>query len=201
MEFLKSVFGDQALTYEQLVEKLKDNKEIKLANLATGQYVDKAKLDAKINELETANQTIKQLQETVKKFDGVDVEKLKKDVADWEQKYNSDIGKLKLDYALETALMANKARNTKAVKALLNLDNIKLDGDKLLGLDDQLEMLRKEADYLFDIEKPADDGDGGNSDNESSLRVKSGGSHGKGTPDYDKMSDEEYYSTIFKKDK
>lgn len=80
MDFLKSIFGDQALTYDQLAEKLKDNKDIKLANLATGQYVDKGKLDAKIIELDTANQTIKNLQDTVKKFDGVDVEKLKSDL-------------------------------------------------------------------------------------------------------------------------
>lgn len=200
MDFLKTIFGDKALTYTELEAALKDNKDIKLANLASGQYVDKAKLDGKISELNTANQTIKDLQDTVKKFDGVDPEKLKKDVSDWEQKYNNDIGKLKLDYALETALMASKAKNTKAVKALLNFDNIKLDNDKLLGLDDQLEKLKKEADYLFDVEESSngDDGDDGNN-NGSSLRLKSGGSHGKGNPDYDKMSDEEYYSTIFKK--
>ena len=200
MDFLKSIFGDQALTYDQLAEKLKDNKDIKIANLASGQYVDKAKLDSKINELNAANQTIKDLQDTVKKFDGVDVEKLKKDLADWEQKYNSDIGKLKLDYALETALIASKAKNTKAVKALLKLENIKLDGDKLLGLEDQLENLKKEADYLFDIEKSSD-GDDGDDGGDSSMRLKSGGSHGKSNPDYDKMSDEEYYEVIFNKKK
>jgi len=203
MEFLKSIFGDQALTYDQLAEKLKDNKDIKLANLASGQYVDKAKLDAKISELNAANQTIKELQDTVKKFDGVDIEKLKSDLAAAQQKYDADIGKLKLDFALETALMANKARNTKAVKALLNLDEIKLDGEKLLGLDTQLEKLKKEAEFLFDIEKAFDDkddgDDGGNDD--SSLRLKSGGSHGKSTSDYDKMSDEEYYKTVFSKKK
>ena len=115
MEFLKTIFGDKALTYAELEAALKDSKEIKLGNLATGQYVDKAKLEGKITELDTANQTIKDLQDTVKKFDGVDLEKLKKDVSDWEQKYNTDTAKLKLNYALETALMAGKAKNTKAV--------------------------------------------------------------------------------------
>ena len=198
MEFLKKIFEDKALTYAELEAALKDNKDIKLANLATGQYVDKAKFDGKITELSTANQTIKDLQETVKKFDGVDLEKLKKDVSDWEEKYNTDIGKLKLDYTLETALMAGKAKNTKAVKALLDLESIKLDGDKLLGLDDQLEKLKKEADYLFEVEKSDDDDDGEDSNN-SSVRLNSAGSHGRNNPDYDKMSDEEYYSTIFKK--
>ena len=41
MEKLKALFGTEALTWEQLEEKLKDNKEVKLANLAAGSYVDK----------------------------------------------------------------------------------------------------------------------------------------------------------------
>ena len=36
MEKLKALFGSEALTWEQLEAKLKDNKEIKLANLAGG---------------------------------------------------------------------------------------------------------------------------------------------------------------------
>ncbi len=79
MEFLKSVYGDKALTYASLKTR-QGNKDIKLANLASGLYVDKDKLDTKIKELSTANDTIKQLQDTVKKFDGVDVQKLKDDL-------------------------------------------------------------------------------------------------------------------------
>ena len=93
MEFLKSIFGDKALTYEELQTALKDNKEVKLVNLVDGKYVDKDKLDTKITELATANTTIQTLRDTVKKFDGVDVEKLKQDVTNWEQKYNSDISR------------------------------------------------------------------------------------------------------------
>lgn len=103
-------------------------------------------------ELNTASQTIKDLQDAVKKFDGVDVEKLKKDAADWEAKYNADTAKIKLDTALEMALITGKAKNTKAVKALLDASLIKLDGDKVLGLDEQLTKLKTDAAYLFDIE-------------------------------------------------
>jgi hypothetical protein len=115
---------------------------------------EKAKATAETAKVTTANQTIKDLQETVKKFDGVDLEKLKTDVATWETKYNTDLTKLKLENALETALVTGKAKNTKAVKALLDVDKIKLDGDKLLGLDDQLTALKKDAAYLFDAEAP-----------------------------------------------
>lgn len=107
---------------------------------------------AESEKLKTANGTITTLQDSIKKFDGVDIEKLKKDAVDWQTKYNDDLGKLKLEHALETALLAGKAKNTKAVKALLEIDKIKLDGDKLLGLDDQLEKLKKDNDYLFQQE-------------------------------------------------
>ena len=40
MDKLKALFGDKALTYAELEAALKDSKEIKLANLASGQYVD-----------------------------------------------------------------------------------------------------------------------------------------------------------------
>ncbi|HBE13823.1 MAG TPA: hypothetical protein DCY74_06600 [Clostridiales bacterium] len=56
--------------------------------------VDKAKLDGKVNELNTANTTINQLQDAVKKFDGADLQKLKNDVTNWETKYNADVSKL-----------------------------------------------------------------------------------------------------------
>ena len=74
MDFLKDVFGDKAITYSELEKALQNNKDVKLANLANGDYVDKGKYTAMENELIKANETIQQLQETVKKFDGVDVE-------------------------------------------------------------------------------------------------------------------------------
>lgn len=48
MEYLKPIFGDKTLTYAELEAALKDSKDVKLGNLASGQYVDKAKLDGKI---------------------------------------------------------------------------------------------------------------------------------------------------------
>ncbi|NLY77321.1 MAG: hypothetical protein GX080_04430 [Tissierellia bacterium] len=50
---------------------------------------------------------------------------------------------MKFDYALEKALTVAKARNIKAVKALLDLENLKLADDKILGLDEQLKKSKK----------------------------------------------------------
>ena len=104
--------------------------------------------------MEAANETIRQLQETVKKFDGVDAEKLKGDFEALQEKYNADTARLALDKALDIALLSSKAKDIRAVRSLLDGDKIKLDGDKLTGLDDQLEALKKSHDYMFESEKP-----------------------------------------------
>lgn len=157
MEKLKALFGSDALTFEQLEEKLKDNKEIKLANLASGNYVDKKKHEEKVStmqaELDTANQTITGLQDTVKKFDGVDVKKLQDDVKEWETKYNTDIEAAKVDSLLTNALHEAKAKNPQMLKKMLDMSVIKRDGDKLIGFAEQLDALKQSDAYAFDIEE------------------------------------------------
>lgn len=128
----------------------------------------KAAAAGKETELATANQTIQQLQEAVKKFDGVDVSALNKQIADLQTKYDTDIAAAKLGGALEAALLGAKSKNTKAVRALLNMDEVKLDGDKLLGLDAQLEKLKTDAAYLFEDAAP----------NKPGVKMDSGLPHG-----------------------
>lgn len=156
MDKLKELFGEDALTYAQLEEKLKDNKDVKLANLATGHYVDKKKYEDKVTELTTAQNTIMGLQDTVKKFDGIDVEGLKQKATDLENKYNTDIAAVKLDSAVNLALVEAKAKNPKLTKGALDMSLIKLDGDKLIGLSEQLENLKETDAYLFDTETVED---------------------------------------------
>lgn len=171
MEKLKELFGSEALTFDQLTEKLKDNKEVKLANLAAGGYVDKAKFTAKEGELATAKQTITDLQEAAKKWDGVDIDKLKNDMTALQNKYDADISAARLDNALSMAIVEAKAKNPKLVKAALDTSVIKLDGDKLLGLSEQIEGLKKTDAYLFDIEEE------GGGDNNGGARFNTGAGH------------------------
>ena len=130
-EFLKSLtVGEQELPKELIDAIMAENgKDIE---------AQKALTAAEAQKVTAANDTIKQLQDTVKKFDGVDVEKLKADLAALQQKYDDDTAKLRLDNALEVALLSSKARDAKVVRALLDIDKIKLDGDKLTGLEDQI---------------------------------------------------------------
>lgn len=103
----------------------------------------KALTTAETAKLTTENQTIKDLQDAVKKFDGVDAEKLRGDLTALQTKYDTDTAKLKVDSALEIALRDSKVKNSKLVKNSLDREQIKLDGEKLLGLNEQLEALKK----------------------------------------------------------
>lgn len=170
MEKLKALFGTDALTFEQLEEKLKDNKEIKLANLASGNYVDKKKFDDKVSELGTANQTITDLQNAAKKFDGVDIDKLKTDFANLETKYNTDIEAAKVDSLLTDVLFEAKARNPRMLKKMLDMSVIKRDGEKLLGVSEQIDALKQSDAYAFNLEEP-----------KSGAKVNTGGTHGGNT--------------------
>lgn len=88
MEFLKNIFSDKALTFADFKAAIEADKNIKLANLADGKYVDKDKLDKKTNELTEAQNTITKLNGEIEtlKTNGTDVEKLKQTIADYEAK-------------------------------------------------------------------------------------------------------------------
>lgn len=161
MDKLKALFGTEALTWEQLEEKLKDNKEVKLANLAAGSHISKGKYDDVVSELEIANKTIKGLQETVSKFDGVDLDGLKKSVTDWETKYNTDIEAVKLEGDIYKNVIARKPKDPDVVMALLDRTSIKRDGDKVIGLTEQLDKLAESKVRLFEEEQEIEHNKGG----------------------------------------
>lgn len=78
-------------------------------------------------------------------------------------KHSEEMQKLQFDYALDSALTNAKAKNVKAVKALLNFDSINYQDGKINGLEDQLNALQGDCDYLFNLEvAPTSTGSVGN---------------------------------------
>lgn len=156
MEELKKLFGDKALTYAELEAALKDNKDVKLANLAAGQYVDKAKFSAaetQANDLKAQlEQRDKDLAE-LKKLDAAaiqgELEKLKGKYADDTKALTEKLKQQTVDSRVELALTGAKAKNLMAAKALLKMDAISMDGDKVIGLDDQIKAIAKDNPFLF----------------------------------------------------
>ena len=70
-----------------------------------------------------------------------------------------EMAQLKLDNAVDTALTAAGAKNSKAVKALLDMSKVKLGEDgKLSGWDEQISAVQKSDSYLFNAKQPANKG-------------------------------------------
>lgn len=77
--------------------------------------------------------------------------------------YENKINQIQFDYALDSALNNAKCKNSKALRALLDIDNVKLNEGKLEGLEEQLNKLKESDSYLFDLETtPANTGGLGN---------------------------------------
>jgi hypothetical protein len=125
---------------------------------------EQAKTAAKVGELGTANQMIKDLQEAAKKFDGVDVGKLKTDLADLQTRYDTDVAKerakadnLQKEYGLKDAL---KAAGVADPDYLIfkhgGVEKFAFGSDgKAIGLDDITKPYRENSPHLFVDSKPS----------------------------------------------
>ena len=163
MEF-KEILKAQSLTDEQInniTAKMKEEKiyTTSLEN-ADERYTkfkgQKADLDEQIK---TANATIEDLKKNNK-----DNEALQKTIQDHEttiENLKKESAQKDFNYALDSALKDNKCKNAKALKALLDLDNIKFNEGKLEGLEGQLNALKESDGYLFDTSNPAPGNTGG----------------------------------------
>lgn len=95
-------------------------------------------------------------------FKKLDVDGIKAAADEWKTKAEqaeaarvAEVNRLKFDHALDGALTGAKAKSAKAVKALLNMDDLKLSDDgKIIGLDDQLKTVKEQNDYLFESDTP-----------------------------------------------
>jgi Phage minor structural protein GP20 len=154
---LNELLGEEL--YKQVMEKAGDNK---IAIVSDGNWIPKSKFDDALDNAKDLKKQLKdrdsQLEDLKAKATGNEeltakIQELtdlnKKTIQDYEARIQDQA----FNFALKTALTDAKAKNPKAVEALLNKDSIKLDGDKLLGLEDQLKALQKSDAYLFETEQ------------------------------------------------
>lgn len=165
MENLKNAIGEElygklqaAIDAYNGADEHKDN-PIKLADLSGGGYVSKDKYAA----LETASAGYKQQLDQItselaelKSAKGTDAD-TKAALDALQSKYEADtaalqeqINKAQFDGLLGAALAGSRVRSDKAARALLDLEKIKVEDGKLVGFDDQLADLKKNAAFLFE---------------------------------------------------
>ncbi len=136
------------LTDEQIAAVMKEN-GLDIAaeqKKATKLEVERDNYKAK---LETA-------QETLKGFDGVDVNELKgkidaltADLAKKDSEYKTKIADMEFNAVLDAAVSGSKAKNAKAVRALLDVDSIKASKNQSDDIKAAIEKVKSENDFLF----------------------------------------------------
>ncbi len=128
-------------------------------------FIPKARFDEVNTEKKTLETSLAERNtqlETLKNSTG-DVEAMKKQITDLQadnktkdEAHVAEIKQLKIDAAVSAALTASKAKNEKAVKALLDLEKAELaDDGTIKGLADQIKKLQGADDskFLFEAEK------------------------------------------------
>ena len=153
MDWLKEILKKAGIPEDKLDSTITDiNKELPKYFIPKDKYNEvaeaKKKLEADIAERDKQLEDLKKAagtsEELKKQIEALQAEN-KKAVEEWQAK----MAQMQLDFAIEKALAAAKAKNPKAVKALLDMEKVKLDGEQLLGLDDQLKAIQQSDAYLF----------------------------------------------------
>lgn len=128
--------------------------------------LEKGKVKDIQSQLVTANNTIKERDkqlETLKNSPDnpetlkQQIQQLQDDNKAKDEAHQKEIKELKINSALEKALTNAKAKNAKAVQALLDLgDDVELNEDGTIkGLDEKIKALKKSDAYMFDDAKPS----------------------------------------------
>lgn len=135
---------------------------LELYNAEIKDYVPKDDLDNANNENAALKETIKDRdkQLTTLKTSVGDNEELKKQIETLQnenkaaaEKHNAEVRSLKIDNAVETALITSRAKTSKAVRALLDMNKIDIDkAGNVTGIEEQIKALVEGEDtkYLFE---------------------------------------------------
>ncbi len=157
---LKDLLGEDL--YKQVTTKLGDNKYV---FGAAENYIPKHRFDEVNNTIESYKTQItdrdKQLTDLKKVAgDNADLTKKIADMTEINKKAAGELVAAKRNFAIDSVLLQAKAKNPKALRALIDDSKITFDNDKLAGLDEQLEAIKKSDSYLFGDDVPSGTGKG-----------------------------------------
>lgn len=157
MDFLKDVLGEEL--YAQVSEKIGAVENIKLANIADGSYIPKAKFDELNGNLKTYKTQATELQtqlETLKtQAKGnealqAEIQKLTQDL----QQKDEAMKQQAFQTAVKDGLRSYKVHDPDVLMPLLNMKSITQNEDgSLVGLKEQMENMKTARPYLFQEEK------------------------------------------------
>lgn len=146
LEWLKTILGENYT--DEIDKKVSDQIGKSFVSKEDFNTTNEAKktLDAQLLERD------KQL-EALKKIDAeglqAQIAKLQEENQTTKTDYETKLKETQLEYKLENRLIKEGAVNVKAVKALLDASKISLDGENLLGVDEQLKSIKESEKWAF----------------------------------------------------
>ena len=141
---------------EELIKSIMEEQEKELKG-----YIKKETFEEEQNQVKELKKQLKERNtqlENLKKNSG-DNEELKNQITELqktnvenEQKYQEQLKEFKINSAIENVAVKNGAKNTKALKALLNFEGITVTDEGVIGLNEQIEKLKESESFLFEKE-------------------------------------------------
>ena len=154
-------------------------------------YSPIAELEKVRNARDTYKSQLDTATDQLKAFEGVDVKDLQGKITALNDQlstqkadFDKQLADRDFDDMLNAAITGSKAKNVKAVRALLDLEAIKTSKNQSADIEAALKKVKEENDYLFTSEEPIDNGQfvGGTTPNPTVKTLD----------DLDKMSYSEY---------
>lgn len=112
-------------------------------------------------ERDTLRESLQTAQDTLKTFEGVDVKDLQGKVAALtetletkEMEYQDKLADMEFNSVLDSAILASKAKNAKALKALLDVEKLKTSKNQAEDVKAAIEAVKGENDFLFESNEP-----------------------------------------------
>jgi len=155
---LKGLLGD--LYTKEIADKIGD-KQFAVVN--DGTWIPRDKFNAVTEEVKAFKKQITERDAQLESLKGkaagneellTQIETLKQDNIKTQTEYDTKLLQQAKNFAIDKAIATAQGKNPKAIKALLNAEVITLDGEKILGLTEQLEAIKKSDAYLFGGDKP-----------------------------------------------
>lgn len=160
MAHIKDLIGEEA--YNALPEdKRKELGKKDFEDISGGTYIPKSRFD-QVNEqakeykkqVGERDTQISKLKDEFKDTEGLKekVEKLESDNKTQKETYEKQLADINFNNALEKSLGSFSVKDNKLIMALIDKDKLKVDGDTVIGLKEQIEPLKTSHEFLFEKE-------------------------------------------------
>lgn len=188
LDWLKHVLGD---AYTEELDK-------QISAEIGKSFVAKDDFNSKATALKQAQEQLNEANKTIGSFKAMDIDGIQRTADEWKRKAEQAeqaaaqrVAEIEFESLLESEITANGGLNAKAVRALLDLDTLKASKNQREDVKAALEAQRQENAFLFRQEQATEQAAA------SGVRVSSASAHGTtATPDYNNMSDAEYYTAV-----